>query len=196
MHISYLDKLAHISPGYPFRGSLSEDPDGDALVLRMGDVDPDSGAAWDGLIQVALKGRRCPDWLRDDDIVFLAKGNRNYATLLKHVPPKVVASPQFFVLRADTDVIDPSFLAWQMNQRHAKRYFKAEAEGSTSISIRKSVLAALPIMLPSSVEQLRMMQVVNCAQEQLKVIQCIERNQRTLLDTLARQLLYKVENHS
>ena len=56
--------LLHLKGGYPFRGSIEESVDGDALALQMKDVDPELGVSWSGVMRTTLTGRKKPDWLR------------------------------------------------------------------------------------------------------------------------------------
>jgi len=64
-------------------------------IRELGDVD------WGGLVETEIKGRRSPDWLRSSDIVFAAKGGRNYSVCLQSPPEKTVLSPHFFSRQAE-----------------------------------------------------------------------------------------------
>lgn len=91
-----LIELVDIRPGYPFRGKVAEVPDGQARVVQMKDVDESGYIYWDGLVSTDLKGRKEPDWLQVDDVLFLLRGNSNYALVLRESPFLMVASPHFF----------------------------------------------------------------------------------------------------
>ena len=52
--ISNLGALAVVKSGYPFRGSIEEAADADALAVQMKDVDPEHGVSWPGVTRTAL----------------------------------------------------------------------------------------------------------------------------------------------
>ena len=58
------------------------------------------GVAWNDCAETQIAGRQI-DWLRAGDVLFLARGTRNYATLIDETlgNRNVVAAPYFFVIR-------------------------------------------------------------------------------------------------
>lgn len=157
-----LSDLVKALPGYPFRGKIDHNPSGDARAIQMKDVSEAGGIKWGGLVQTELKGRRKPDWLQPGDVLFLVRGNKNFAVHLDEVPFPVVISPHFLLLKVKRNAkLLPAFLAWQINQAPAQRYMDASAEGTVQRSIRKGVLEDLPLVVPDlDTQQL----VVNYAQ--------------------------------
>lgn len=144
-----LSDVVNILPAHPFRGSIEEVADGTARAVQMKDIEDDGAVAWHSLVRTELSGRREPNWLQPQDILFLVRGSRNIAVLLDSVPFPAVISPHFLLLRVAPGAgVLPAFVAWQMNQLPAQRYFEASAEGSVQRSIRKAVLADLPLVIP------------------------------------------------
>jgi len=188
-NIEYLSKIAEILPGYPFRGAIKDDPQGEVTVLQMRDTSIDEAVKWGLAAKATLKGRRSPDYLIDNDIVFVARGQKNYSTMLTNVPEQAVITPQFFLVRANQSLIEPSFLAWQMNQAPARKYFKEVSAGTTSASIRKPDLEDLPIVLPSMHKQLQIMRIVDCGRRQLDAIRKMAINQETFMAAIANNVL-------
>jgi len=191
MQNATLKHIAGIMPGYPFRGRLAESDQGDSLALQMRDTREDAPINWSQVARTNLEGRREPDWLRKGDIVFVARGSNNYSTLIEDVPDKVVITPQFFLVRVTSDKVLPSFLAWQMNQEPARRYFQAASQGSAQPSIRKSVLAELPLALPPLDEQEKIMEMVDCLKAQQDTFRALEQNQKRLMAAIANQVFNK-----
>jgi len=144
-----LSDLVDIQGGHPFRGSIPADPEGNAFALQIRDASPEGVADWTVLTRTSLDGYKNIVWLRPGDIVFAARGQNNYALCLDEVPVPAVCSQYFFLLRVKSSALLPGFLAWQMNRQPAQRYFAQHAEGSDQIGIRRGVLEALPIAVPS-----------------------------------------------
>lgn len=144
-----LSDLVEVIPGYPFRGKIDHDPNGDARAVQMRDVSEDGRIEWGKLVQTDLKGRRNPDWLQPGDVLFLVRGNKYFAVHLDEVPFPAVISPHFLLLKVKRNAkLLPAFLAWQINQAPAQRYLDASAEGTVQRSIRKGVLEDLPLVVP------------------------------------------------
>lgn len=89
--------------------------------------------------------------LKQGDLLFAAKGVKNFATCIDLESLPSVASTSFFVIRLHSKLSDrvlPQFLAWQINQQIAQKYLKANAFGTSMVSISKTVLEQLEISLP------------------------------------------------
>ncbi|MFN9708504.1 MAG: restriction endonuclease subunit S, partial [Burkholderiales bacterium] len=112
-----MGSLTTLQGGYPFRGSIEESANGDALAVQMKDVDPDLGVSWSGVMRTTLAGRKQPDWLKAGDVLFVSKGARFYAVCIDEPPGAAVCSPHFFLLQVlPRAELLPAFLAWQINQ--------------------------------------------------------------------------------
>lgn len=186
-------KLADVSTvksGYPFRGAIKEHHDGDALVVRMQNIDRAMSVRWDEVVQTKLVGRGRPDWLEAGDILFSAKGSRNIAIALDGCKENAVASPNFFVLkvRKDSSLL-PEFLAWQINQRGAQRYFSQSASGSYIPHIRRQVLESLRIAVPPLEQQQRIVSFVKSCQQEKALLQQLMDNTDRQMDAVAQSVI-------
>lgn len=186
--IENLQYVADVLPGHPFRGSIAEIPDGNARALQMRDIGSDGQVNWNGMVQTQLESRREPDWLQAGDIVFAARGQKNYAVCLSEVPFSAVCSQYFFLLRCRGEALLPDFLAWQINSLPCQRYFASSAEGTDQLSIRRPVLEALSIAVPSLADQLRIVELERCAKAERSALENLIQNRQRQLDALALQL--------
>ncbi len=183
--IQALSDAVAVQAGHPFRGSIAEDPNGHAYALQMRDVSPDGGVAWRGLTRTSLDRHKSAVWLQAGDVVFVARGQRNYALSLDDVPLPAVCSPHFFLLRVRSADLLPAFLAWQINRGPAQRYFAQNAEGSNQLSIRRGILEALPICIPPLAQQQRIVALATEARREIQVLEALIRNREHQLDALA-----------
>lgn len=185
---SDLTAFAEVQAGHPFRGSVPEDPNGNTYALQMRDVSPEGGVAWAGLVRTSLDGRKSPVWLQPGDVIFVARGMRNYAICLIDVPQPAVCSQYFFLLRVKSTGLLPEFLAWQINRAPAQRYLAKNAEGTDQLSIRRGVLEALPIVVPPLAQQHRIVALAKDASRERQVLTTLIRNREQQLDVLASDL--------
>lgn len=89
--------------------------------------------------------------LKDGDVLFAAKGNKNFAALYEQKNLPAVASTSFFVIRIQEEYRDkilPEFLVWFIKQPKTQKFLKGGAHGTAIVSIPKSVLEVLEIPLP------------------------------------------------
>ncbi len=179
-------ELADLQCGYPFRGSIEESADGDALAVQMKDVDPEYGVNWSGVMRTALAGRKQPDWLKAGDILVVSKGARFYAVCLDEPPHPAVCSPHFFHLQVKSPAtVIPAFLAWQINQPPFQRQLQQAAEGSSQLSIRRPVLEALTLSVPSLADQHRIVALAELARQERQTLNQLIRNREQQLNALA-----------
>ncbi len=185
-----LSGLVEVKAGYPFRGKIASAPNGSVAVVQMKDVSSGGLTSLAGLTQTELPGLKAPNWLNVGDILFLAKGRRNYAVTIEQDLQKTVCSPHFFHLRVkNPTILLPSFLAWQLNQAPAQQYFAKSAEGSLMPNIRRAVLEKLLIALPSiQMQQLIVDLAAKASREKQILTELIETREKEL-DAIAQQLL-------
>jgi len=87
--------------------------------------------------------------LRDSDIIFMARGAKNYAAILREVPDHALAAASFFIVRAFIANLDPVYLAWYLNQPRAQHYFTQNSgRGVLMPVVRRSVLEQMDAPLP------------------------------------------------
>ena len=184
-----LKEIAQVEACYPFRGRITEAPDGEVKVIQMKDVSHEGGVDWSGLISTNLEGRRTPHWLEAGDIVFMARGNRNFAIYLEEVPVRVVCSPLFFHIHIRTQDILPEFLAWQINQGPAQSYFGRSRMGTHQMSIRRSTLEELPVSVLELDKQKAVIALDRLMKEEQRLCAQLASSREQMMNSLARDLL-------
>jgi len=186
--------LTTLQSGYPFRGSIEESADGDALAVQMKDVDPDRGVNWSGVMRTTLAGRKQPDWLKAGDVLFVSKGARFYAVCIDAPPTPAVCSPHFFHLQVAPRVpLLPAFLAWQINQPPFQRQLHQAAEGSSQLSIRRPVLESLTLCVPSLADQQRIVALADLARQERHTLHQLIHNRELQLQALAESLAHSAQ---
>lgn len=184
-----LGTAVEVRSGYPFRGSIAESLDGDALAVQMKDVDVDGGVSWADVISTSLAGRKEPHWLKAGDVLFVSKGARFYAVCIDEPPGPAVCSPHFFHLQVTPHVpLLPEFLAWQINQSPFQRQLQQAAEGSSQLSIRRPVLESLILSLPSLADQQRIAAFAELVRHERRTLHQLIDNREWQLQALAEDL--------
>lgn len=186
-----LTQVCGISSGYPFWGKIEESNESNVKVVQMKDVSLDNPINWSECLTVELNGRRAPDYLRSGDILFVARGNRNYAVKIDEIPDGIqaVASPHFFVIGVQDTSLTPDFLTWFLNQTPCQNYFEQNAEGTMAKSIRRSVLEQTPIAIPSLQKQAAIVKLHKSHIQHNYVIQQLLANSNQMMSAIATDLM-------
>ena len=121
---------------------------GDVAVVQIKDVDAESKLCDADLIRVTLSTKKRPDFLKEDDILFVSRGTSFPATMIQCPLRLTVAAPKLFVLRTKSHHILPAYIAWYLNHQRAQRYFRQQVVGSSTQMISRQTLEDLPIDIP------------------------------------------------
>jgi restriction endonuclease S subunit len=90
------------------------------------------------------------DWiLTTGDVLFMARGARNYSVVLQEIPAPLLAAACFFIVRVSSEEALPSYLCWYLNQASAQHYLSRHSgRGVHMPVVRRSVLEDIDIPLP------------------------------------------------
>ncbi|MCP1728438.1 hypothetical protein J2T60_002438 [Natronospira proteinivora] len=201
-----LNQIAEILPGYPFRGALKAQADGNAWAVQVRHVSSrewvsmDSAArvvGGEALDRVQLGGRRRPDYLQPGDVLFMARGPRNGAVLIEEVPEATVCTPHFFLIRlkpGSDDIVDPGFLVWQLNHGEGRAAIAAGRQGSLMPSVPKTELAAIRLHLPPLARQRHLVALFRGADREAELMQALIDNRHREVTAIGRAMLDTVRN--
>lgn len=187
--------IADIRLGHPFRGTIKPYDNGDVHVIQVRDTEATGEIDQCWTVETILSTKKQPDWLQNGDVLFVAKGAKHYSVLVENILDRTVCSPHFFLVRLKPefkDLIIPSFLCWQLNQQPAQRYFKATAEGSNYLSIRRQVLENVPIKVLSPSKQRLLADMHRCGVKEQKALKKLIRNRQIQLEAIAIHALEKL----
>lgn len=181
--------IAEIRPGHPFRGSISPADEDGTPVIQVRDIDSYGHINANKLVKTELTGKKQPDFIKQGDILFVAKGAKHFATCIQNKLSNTVSSPHFFIIRVLPEYKDevlPEFISWQINQIPAQRYFQATAEGSLYVSIRRQVLEDTQLKLPSLEKQKLLVRLHSTAMNEQKALEDLIENRKKQLEAIAR----------
>lgn len=112
--------------------------------------------------------------LKSGDILFAAKGTKNFATVFESHNPTSVASTSFFVIRLKESEILPSYLAWYLNHPLTQRLLKDNAIGTSIPSISKVVLEELEVPVPALAVQKAIVKIAELRNKEKNIKERIE----------------------
>jgi hypothetical protein len=171
-----LAKIATVQSGYISRTKIKPSDEGSHLLLQAKDVDGHRLVyETDDLLRFepVLSGK---DWiLKRGDLLFMARGTRNYSVLLDELPESVFAAACFFIVRVTTEEVLPEYLFWYLNQAPVEYYLSRHSgRGVHMPVVRRAVLEGLNLPVPPLETQKKIAQLDR-----------LMRHEQDLLDTLA-----------
>jgi hypothetical protein len=105
---------------------------------------------------------------------------------MEGVPPRAVASGQFMVLKVkDADVLDPAFLAWQLNQAPAQTWFDGNAKGAVLRHLTRDVIESATIAVPPLAFQKSVANLARLAKRERAALEEIVRIREAQLTNVA-----------
>lgn len=112
--------------------------------------------------------------LKDGDVLFAAKGTKNFAAVFENHNEPSVASTSFFVIRPTDNKVLPEFLAWFLNNHTTQTLLKAQAIGTSIPSISKQVLENLEMPVPDIKTQKAIVEISKLRNKEKSLKQKIE----------------------
>ncbi len=122
--------------------------------------------------------------LQQGDVLFAAKGVKNFAALYEENNFPAVASTSFFVIRLTKKEVLPEYLTWFLNHPNTQLFLKGNAHGTAMVSISKSVLEDIELSIPSIEMQNRILKIAACRKQELTLKKQMEDLQEKYLQSV------------
>ena len=192
-----LNQIAEINAGHVTRGAIEPRPDGTHLLIQGKDVDGhrytyETG----GLVRFTPALRKSDQILKPDDILFMARGARNYAIHLGDIPAKVLAAGSFYSIRIKEDMVEkaiPTYLSWYLNQERTREYFsRFSGQGVAMPLVRRNVLENLEVPLPDPKIQDSIAQLDGLMRHEKDLLEKLVEKRERLISALCMKQVDKV----
>jgi restriction endonuclease S subunit len=155
------------------------------VVIEQGGLYP---YVWPGsLYAVTPLGNPEPYLVGRGDVLFLSKGQSNFAIPILEDLERTVASYYFYILRPDRAQILPEYLAWYINQPKAQASLGKDLRQSVIKMIPKRVLAQLEIVVPPMEKQKALIHLERLRQREEYLMSRIVEERKRLIDAFAIQ---------
>lgn len=168
---------------------LKPAPDPNAYYLLVNDFDNEGNILHTTKPSVVADGKAHNHFLREGDLLFAAKGNKNFCTIIqKEYEAKSIASSSFLVLRIkDKSIVFPEFLCWYLNLSATLQKLSDFAVGTSMPSITKAMLEGVEINLPALDIQKKIVDVAELQKKERLLYEGITFRRKQIID-------YKLKN--
>ena len=143
-----LGNISEIQVGYQSRESIHQYHKGSHYLLQAKDFNNLHQVDWSNLIKFTPTGSVIKSEIQLGDILFLAKGQDNFAYLVDRSVDHILATNSFYIIRVDQAIVLPEYLAWWFNQTPAKKYIQLNRSGSSLPFLSISAISHFEILIP------------------------------------------------
>lgn len=177
-----LKNLANVRVGYQLRGRLQHDPAGTHRLIQMRDVQENGTVSDHGLTFFTPKRDADQYIVGPNDILVLARGNRNRAFLTENLPDTTVASNHFFIITPDAVRVRSAFLAWYLNSRSVQSALQISAQGTTVMLVQRVAFEGIEIEVPPLDIQDTVVKLVELREKQRRLVKLLEEKRDALIE--------------
>ena len=188
MQYTELDNLARIRSGYPFRGSVKNDPTGDIRVLQIRDLRQPEKLRAKAVSRVRAPDNYLPHLLQPDDIVVPARGDHRKAVPFTLTAP-TIASSHLHTLRVTSPDVLAGYLCWALNQAEPQHAMQNEARGTAMPLLTRRSLGTVDIPVPTLETQRRIVELHELWQRERTITRQLLKNREDMLGGMIQQLM-------
>lgn len=143
-----LNKIANILSGINYDHRKQKSVGETIAYLQIKNFN-EQGKLKNDIIQISKTAVSNKLLISQNDVLFSAKGTRNYSVVYNKEAGEATASSTFFIIRINVNNVLPEYLTWYINQKTAQEYLKLQSVGSITSSINKKLLGEMDIPLPN-----------------------------------------------
>ena len=180
-----LTKVAWVQVGHLNRETIQPREDGTHFLLQARDVDASSLTyRIDTLIRFNPVASRADCILKSGDVIFMARGARNFSVILKAIPDPVLAAACFFIIRVVNENVLPDYLCWYLNQPPVEHYLiQNSGRGVHMPVVRRSVLENIDVPIPALEVQKKIMEMQTLEREEQELLNNLAKKRKELITT-------------
>lgn len=160
-----LNKIAKVLVGRYQRPEV----DGEICYLQVKDFD--EGGRFFGKVTNRIKEEEIPGnfYLEVNDVLYAAKGDKNFAVIYPEETGRAVASPSFLIIRLIVNFVLPEFLVWYLNHPEVAEKLKNLATGTNIRSVTRKSLEEFRVEVPPIEKQVKILELASLFERERKI---------------------------
>jgi restriction endonuclease S subunit len=120
----------------------------------------------------------------------VARGPKNFATLVDNELPDTVAANYFLVLRVEPERVLPAYLAWYLNCQPARAYFQTHQRGTSVAIVTKAVLGEMELPVPPIEIQRKIVRVNELLRAECRLVEERQALRASVVETALLNLIW------
>jgi hypothetical protein len=185
--------VARISSGLTVRERLDASTNG-VLAIQMADLSIGSDLNVRGMARIRSPHPRY--LVSRGDVLLRSRGHATIAWAIPdELPEPAVAVLPLFIIRPRTDIYDPDFLAWWLNQPEAQTHLRRAAQGQSIQMVSKAALESAPLQLPPLAQQRLIADAAHVAARESELMHRLAECQHTLRQAQLTAVALSAQSH-
>jgi restriction endonuclease S subunit len=184
-----LRAISEIKTGHTFRGKVPSSIEGTVTVFQPKDIENGVITAEQLKVQESTVSVINKHLLQVGDILLANKGIKFSTFIYNGCPTNAIATSSFFVIRPDANRVLPEYLLWFLREEEVLSFLAQSVVGSTIQSITLSVTENIPIRLPETKIQRRIVEMVSCIKNEEACMQSYIKIRKDFLGAFCWELL-------
>ncbi len=161
-----------------------------ANYFQVSDFDSMGNLIYDIQPTVANLPKDARHVLNDGDLLFAAKGSKNFSAIYKNQGVPSFASVSFITISINNqDVLSSEYLNWYLNQASSIARLQSIAVGSSIISISKQNIEDFEVNIPTLQKQELIVQLSKLQEREQEIYAFIAQKQRQITDFKIKTIL-------
>lgn len=163
--------------------------DGEVCYLQVKDFD--EGGRFNGKVDNKIKKEEIPGhfYLQVNDVLYAAKGDKNFAVIYPEGIGGAVASPSFLIIRLIVNFVLPEFLVWYLNHPEVAEKLKKLAIGTNIRSISRKSLAEFRVEVPPLEKQVQLLELAGLFEKARRIEDDLSERKRCYRNGLLMSLI-------
>jgi hypothetical protein len=188
-----LGDLARVQPGYFSRTKIRSSPTGTHFLIQARDVSRESGVSLDQAIRFRPERKAELYQVYRGDILLTARGQDHRAYLVTCDLADTLVSSVFYILRPDSKLIRPAYLAWWLNLPDVQAEIQGHSRGTGIGYMSRQALEQLTVFVSDNEVQARIEQVVALWQKQLLLQAQLDAKRELFIQTLCKKAVLQTQ---
>ncbi len=178
---STIGKVAEIHSGFTLRkGSVGEGKM--YTIIQVNDLTDNFQIDPEKIEKKVITDPSDQYLMQKKDILFISKGENNYAALSKSKIRDVIVSNSFLIIRDLRPQLIPEYLTWFINSDQGQQEINEMRRGNTVPYIPKSALMELPVLIPPIEVQRKIVEIRQLQEKELKLREKISEMRKNLVN--------------
>ena len=186
-----LKEIASIQMGYAFRSRLELDNQGNVNVIQMKDIKGNGVIDLTELTRVNIPYIKEHHWVKDNDIILRSRGRTTTSAIVKNAFNILIVTAPLLVIRTNSNLILPAYLAWFINQPSSQIYLSSHARGSSVLMVSIEAVSLLEVILPSLGLQRKVVELSNLADKEQELLKLLAAKRQQYINRVLMQMTKK-----
>jgi len=175
--------IADIQLGYQFRKRIEPVEDGTHSVIQIRDFGHNLVLHKDNLIRVNINKPADSYLVNKGDVLFLSRGQRNWAASIAEDLKDAITVSHFFVLKIKSGDVIPEYLAWYINQAPAQEFLHTNARRGTHMPlVPLSAFKELTVEVPDIVTQRNIVELSGLLEKERRLLNQLQEKHTRLIN--------------